>query len=96
MASNYPPGVTGSEPAITGELPFDPHQPFEAGPGIEDEGKFSIAWGNDEDHFWEGFETMAEAEKLAALLNSSYSLRDEQADPYGRCKVCGDFHGPMP
>lgn len=30
MASNYPPGVSGAEPHLTGIMPVDYHRPFEA------------------------------------------------------------------
>ncbi len=100
MGSSYPPGVTGNEPAITGEIEFDPHAPFWAGelnPGT-DEG-WGVFFRNEEDpmfippgrgQLWGKTEAMF----FAGRANARYALRDEQPrSSDGLCLVCHDFHG---
>lgn len=92
MSSNLPPGVTGNEPQITGDIVFDPHAPFWAAPDVES-GEWAVYWGDSEDHFWTGY-FEPDAIKLAKELNANYSLKDEQRSPKdGHCLVCGDYHG---
>lgn len=97
MASNYPPGVSGNEPEITGNFDFDPHAPFWVGDALEDDdGSFCIYWGADEDHYFDGFRDEGKAQVMADALNARYSLRNEVADKHGVCRICGDLHGEPP
>lgn len=76
---NYPPGVTGSEPQITGEWPVDPHAPFDVvcdGVGTPDP-KWSVVFGNEEDPLGGlEFDTQDEARKWADDLNQVWPLRE--------------------
>lgn len=97
MASNYPPGVTGNERHLTGEVEYDPHAPFFVGDDPETDGRFAVHFGpNWEEHFFDGFLTEGMAQKLADILNNRWALRDENAGEDGRCRICGDYHGTPP
>lgn len=90
--SNWKKYPREEDPHLTGEYPFDPHEPFWVGDDAEEDGRWAVYWGNDEDHFWDGL-TKPQAEKLARILNNRYSLREAQPDPRGgQCLVCGDWH----
>lgn len=95
---DYPPGVTGSEPQITGEWPVDPHAPFDVvcdGVGTPDP-KWSVVFGNEEDPLGGlEFDTQDEARKWADDLNRIWPQRscDKRQIGDGRmwqCTVCGD------
>lgn len=97
MANNYPPGVTGNEPHLTGEIEYDPHAPFFVGDDPETDGQFAVHFGpNWEEHFFDGFHTEKTAQFLADLLNRRWSLREPYPDDNGICRVCGDLHGEPP
>lgn len=85
---NYPPGVTGNEPEITGEWPVDPHAPFTV---VEDpwainlgkdpengrtvyETRWSVVFGNEEGDLFE-FKTEREANACADGLNKTWPLK---------------------
>lgn len=92
--SYYPPGVTGSEPQITGEWPVDPHAPFSATEDNELEGKWTVYYGDPEkDHGVAigPFELEAMAVEKADILNQSYRYRKCDPDQFGQCRVCGDI-----
>lgn len=92
---NYPPGVTGAEPQITGEWPVDPHAPFSVlSPSVGDPApEWIVVLGNEEDPVGSlVFTTEAEAERFAADLNRIWPNRACQ--PSGRfqqCRICGDI-----
>lgn len=93
--SNLPPGVSANDPHITGEYPVDPHAPFDAVRDVEKEGKWMVLFGgHEEDYYWNNLSESA-AKGLASLLNNHWSLRDEQRNKIGQCRVCGDFHGEI-
>ena len=90
--SNYPPGVTGNEPQITGEWPVDIHEPFWAGTNdFDTSGAYAVYFGNSEDHFFDSFDTIEEAEAFASSLNNHWGIRSCDANDIGQCRICGDI-----
>jgi hypothetical protein len=90
MASNYPPGVTGNEPEITGEIEFDPHAPFWVGDDCEF--GWSVFYRDEDDPMFTA-RSRKEAELFAEACNSGYVFRHEIRGVGGVCRVCGDLHG---
>lgn len=99
MSSNYPPGVTGNEPEITGEFEWDRHTPFWVSEG-EHAGRFAVYFGDGEGMFFTanngGWTNEKHAQDFADKLNERYGLRHEDAADDGHCRVCGDYHGEPP
>ena len=99
MTGNYPPGVTGNEPHITGEVEWNHHAPFWVGDG-EYSGRFAVYFGDGEGIFFAanfgGWTNEKHAQDFADRLNERYGLRTECADENGLCRVCGDYHGEPP
>jgi len=89
---DYPPGVTGNEPQITGEYPTDPHTPysyFEAA-----EGGWQVWIGDEEGGEPVGkpynFETFA-AVAVEKLNETAPACKPEQKDGYTACPICGEI-----
>ena len=90
--SNYPPGVTGNEPEITGEWPVDIHEPFWAEENCFDTvGAYAVFFGNSEEHFFDGFDNFEEADSFAKELNRRWGIRSCTTNKIGQCIVCGDI-----
>lgn len=101
MSSNYPPGVTGNEPAITGEIEYDAHAPFWVSDDPEHDGRFVVFFADSEDPFFTGrddggWTEKQHAQNFADRLNARYGLRFEDRGQHGFCRVCGDLHGEPP
>lgn len=96
MPNGYPPGVTGNEPQITGEIEVDPHAPFWVGEDPEDESQFAVFYGAEEDLWWGAWVTKDGADAFAAQLNSRWSLKEPNPDKNGQCRICGDYHDEAP
>jgi hypothetical protein len=97
MSGNYPPGVTGNEPQITGEWPVDPHEPYWAGEACYNDAiGYAVFYGNSEDEWFDGFSTVEEAEDFAKMLNKHWGLRKHDLTEHEWCRVCGDYFGEDP
>lgn len=95
MMSNYPPGVSGNEPQITGEWPVDPHQPYFADETPLEEliGEikgFGIFKGDDD--LVSTHPSFEEAGKVAFILNDAIPNCHFRITDKGRsgCLVCGE------
>lgn len=94
MASNYPPGVSGSEPQITGEWPIDVHAPYWAGEACYNDAEgYAVFYGDGEGDFFDGFATMHEAENFAKMLNEHWGIRRCDINEQKWCTICGDYFG---
>ena len=98
MSSNYPPGVSGNEPQITGEWPVDPHFPWQtcyAGIGKTDRyavchmGSEELVLVYDDEASVGGMDQEA-AEALAHELNTLTAKPYCCVDERGICLICGD------
>lgn len=90
--SNFPPGVTGNEPHLTGAVEFDPHQPFWVGDDPEIDGSCAVFMGDDEDRWFGCFLEREDADELRDELNDRYSLKEcwhgQNSDK--PCHICGE------
>lgn len=77
MLSNYPPGVSGNEPQITGDWPVDPRAPWE---DVSDEDGPVLYNPATEEDLW--FHTEVEARAWLLILNGLYAL-DETSRAVG-------------
>jgi hypothetical protein len=87
----YPPGVTGNEPQITGEWLVDIHEPFWAGINeFDTAGEYAVYFGNSEEHFFDNFNTIEDAQSFANALNQRWGIRSCDINKHGQCRICGD------
>lgn len=77
-------------------MAVDPHRPFWYGTDPEAEDCWAVFWGEAEDPYWGPLRLESYAEFIAITLNRHYSLRDEDPDENGLCRICGDYHGEPP
>lgn len=93
MASNYPPGVTGNEPHLTGEVDFNPHMPFWIGDHPE-YAKVWVVYYRDGEGLWftdptgKGWQAQ-EAQKFAEMLNAAFPESECEFENH-TCRICGD------
>jgi hypothetical protein len=99
MPNGYPPGVTGNEPHITGEVEFYPHQPFWVGDDPDEDGKWAVYFEDGEGIYFTGpgtgWRTADHAQSFADRLNARYGFRECLPDHKrpGWCRICGDLIG---
>lgn len=88
----YPPGVTGLEPAITGEWPVDLHNPYEAGDKADSEHELWPVWDARDEDLPPGSEhpSEAEAEAVARQMNKEIPACRDQVDERDCCVICGE------
>jgi hypothetical protein len=97
VSSNFPPGVTGSEPHLSGQIEHDPHAPFHVEGHPEDGKLWAVYFADDEDLYFtgsgNGWTDQRHAQRFADRLNAAYAFRDPDSSKGGLCRVCNDFHG---
>jgi hypothetical protein len=97
--SNYPPGVSGNEPEITGQWPADPHNPWQVTyAGVGQTERFAVQhMGSEElvllydDLASEGGMDRDAAEELARQLNELTAKPYCCVNERGTCLICGDY-----